>query len=207
MSVIAKPVPSPAVNHHQATPSSRVAPPRPEATAAARPRLAVFGLVGLRLALGFEFLWAFLDKTFGLGYSTATKDAWIHGGSPTKGFLAGANVGPFQGFFRSLSGVVAIDWLFMIGLLGIGLALILGVAIRPAAISGTLMLLMMWAAVWVPAKIAGGAPSGSTNPIVDEHIVGIFGLIVLAGLATWGAGYLGRKWAAFRVVQAHPWLR
>ena len=95
----------------------------------------------------------------------------------------------------------------MIGLLGIGLALILGVAIRPAAISGTLMLLMMWAAVWVPAKIAGGQPSGSTNPIVDEHIIGIFGLVVLAGLATWGAGYLGRKWAAFRVVQAHPWLR
>jgi thiosulfate dehydrogenase [quinone] large subunit len=207
VSVIAKPVPSPAVNHHKAMPSPRVAPPRPEATAAARPRLAVIGLVGLRLALGFEFLWAFLDKTFGLGYSTATKDAWIHGGSPTKGFLAGANVGPFQGFFRSLSGVVAIDWLFMIGLLGIGLALILGVAIRPAAISGTLMLLMMWAAVWVPAKIAGGQPSGSTNPIVDEHIIGIFGLVVLAGLATWGAGYLGRKWAAFRVVQAHPWLR
>src|ERR1035437_370762 len=207
VSVIAKPVPSPAVNHHKATSSPGIAPPRPEATAAARPRLAVIGLVGLRLALGFEFLWAFLDKTFGLGYSTATKDAWIHGGSPTKGFLAGANVGPFQGFFRSLSGVAAIDWLFMIGLLGIGLALILGVAIRPAAFSGALMLLMMWAAVGVPAKTPGGAPSGSTNPIVDEHIVGIFGLIVLAGLATWGAGYLGRKWASFRVVQTHAWLR
>ena len=33
------------------------------------------------------------------------------------------------------------------------------------------------------------------------------GLIVLAGLATWGAGYLGRKWASLRVVQAHAWLR
>ena len=206
MPVINRPQ-SAAVNGHKEMAPSRVVPARPEATAPPRPRLAVIGLVGLRLALGFEFLWAFLDKTFGLGYATASKDAWINGGSPTKGFLAGANVGPLQGVFRSLSGVAGMDWLFMIGLLGIGLALILGVAIRPAAFSGALLLLMMWAAVWVPAKIAGGQPSGSTNPIVDEHIIAIFGLIVLAGLATWGTGYLGRKWASLRVTQIHPWLR
>jgi len=206
MSVIDRPQ-SAAVNDRKEMSSPRVVSVRPEATAPLRPRLAVIGLVGLRLALGFEFLWAFLDKTFGLGYATASKDAWINGGSPTKGFLAGANVGPFQGIFRSLSGVAGMDWLFMIGLLGIGVALILGVAIRPAAFSGALMLLLMWAAVWVPAKIAGGQPSGSTNPIVDEHIVGIFGFIVLAGLATWGAGYFGRKWASLQVVQTHPWLR
>ena len=190
--------PSVAATNHKA-PASVSAPDHP--------RWAVIGLVGLRLALGFEFLWAFLDKTFGLGYSTASKSAWIHGGSPTKGFLSGANVGPFQAIFRSLAGVTAIDWLFMLGLLGIGVALILGVAIRPAAFSGALMLLLMWAAVWVPAKTAGGQPSGSTNPIVDEHIVGIFGLIVLAALATWCAGYLGRKWAAIPVIAAHSWLR
>jgi thiosulfate dehydrogenase (quinone) large subunit len=206
MPVIDRPQ-SAAVNGHTEMSSSRIVSARPEATAPRRPLLAVIGLVGLRLALGFEFLWAFLDKTFGLGYATASKDAWINGGSPTKGFLAGANVGPFQGFFRSMSGIAAIDWLFMIGLLGIGLALILGVAIRPAAFSGALLLLMMWAAVWTPAKIAGGQPSGSTNPIVDDHIIGIFGLIVLAGLATWGVSYLGRKWALLRVIQTHPWLR
>ena len=206
MPVINRP-PSAPVNGHKEMASPRVVPAQPEATAPLHPRLAVIGLVGLRLALGFEFLWAFLDKTFGLGYATASKDAWINGGSPTKGFLAGANVGPLQGVFRSLSGVAGMDWLFMIGLLGIGLALILGVAIRPAAFSGALLLLMMWAAVWVPAKIAGGQPSGSTNPIVDEHIIAIFGLIVLAGLATWGTGYLGRKWGSLRVIQTHPWLR
>jgi thiosulfate dehydrogenase [quinone] large subunit len=83
----------------------------------------------------------------------------------------------------------------------------LGVALRPAAVSGALMLLFMWAAVWVPAKTAGGQPSGSTNPIVDEHIVGIFGFIVVGALATWGAGYLGRKWASLPVVNTRPWLR
>jgi hypothetical protein len=37
----------------------------------------------LRVLLGVEFLWAFLDKTFGLGYATPAARAWIHGGSPT----------------------------------------------------------------------------------------------------------------------------
>ena len=182
-------------------------PLHPSLEATTHPPWAIVGLVGLRLALGFEFLWAFLDKTFGLGYSTPSAKSWINGGSPTKGFLSGANVGPFQAEFRWLATVPGIDWLFMIGLLGIGLAFILGVAIRPAAVSGALMLAFMWMAVWVPAKIAGGQPSGSTNPIVDEHIVGIFGFIVVGALATWGAGYLGRKWGALRIVQARPWLR
>ena len=182
-------------------------PVSPSLEATTRPRWAIVGLVGLRLALGFEFLWAFLDKTFGLGYSTPSAKSWINGGSPTKGFLSGANVGPFQAEFRWLATVPGIDWLFMIGLLGIGVAFILGVAIRPAAVSGALMLAFMWMAVWVPAKMAGGQPSGSTNPVVDEHIVGIFGFIVVGALATWGAGYLGRKWGALRIVQARSWLR
>lgn len=186
---------------------SSLSPLASEATEAAHPRWAVVGLVGLRLALGFEFLWAFLDKTFGLGYSTSSAQAWINGGSPTKGFLSGANVGPFQGIFRSLAGVSGMDWLFMVGLLGVGLAFILGVAIRPAAVSGALMLALMWAAVWVPAKVAGGQPSGSTNPLVDEHIVGIFGFIVVGALASWGVGYLGRKWSSLRIVKSVPWLR
>ena len=42
---------------------------------------------GIRLALGWVFLWAFLDKLFGLGHATPAKRAWINGGSPTKGFL------------------------------------------------------------------------------------------------------------------------
>ena len=37
----------------------------------------------IRLSLGWVFLWAFLDKLFGLGHETTTAQAWIHGGSPT----------------------------------------------------------------------------------------------------------------------------
>ena len=36
-----------------------------------------------RLSLGWIFLWAFLDKLFGLGHETPSARAWIDGGSPT----------------------------------------------------------------------------------------------------------------------------
>jgi thiosulfate dehydrogenase [quinone] large subunit len=177
----------------------------PPATSAAAPRLAVIGLIGLRLAIGFEFLWAFFDKTFGLGYATGSAHAWINGGSPTKGFLSGAS-GPLQGVYNAIAGAPVVDWLFMLGLLGVGLALILGVAVRPAAAAGALMLALMWFAVWVPSTTAGGQPSGSTNPFVDDHIVGIVGLIAVAALVTWGTGYLGRKWRSLPIVAKHAWL-
>jgi hypothetical protein len=86
--------------------------PAPPARTPDRSRPAVIGPTGLRLALRFEFLWAFLA---GLGYSTPAKNAWIHRGSPTKGFLSGANVGAFQDIFRYLATVPAMDWLFMMG--------------------------------------------------------------------------------------------
>jgi hypothetical protein len=61
--------------------------------------LAVF-----RVVLGFEFLWAFLDKTFGFGYATPAERAWINGGSPTKGFLSRVAVGPFESTFHAWAG-------------------------------------------------------------------------------------------------------
>lgn len=163
-------------------------------------------MIGLRLTLGFFFLWAFIDKLFGLGYSTSHAHAWIRGGSPTKGFLSGVSVGPLQGFFHTLAGPGA-DWVFMIGLAGIGVALILGVAVRPAAACGALLVFMMWLAVWPPARMAGGAPTQSTNPIVDEHILELFALVVVAAYAGRTLGYLAKVWAKLPVVRDHAWLR
>ena len=48
-----------------------------------------------RISLGLIFLWAFLDKAFGLGRATPAENAWIDGGSPTAGFLSNAPTGPF----------------------------------------------------------------------------------------------------------------
>lgn len=38
-------------------------------------------LAGLRIVMGLTFLWAFADKTFGLGYSTGLRLAAIGGGT------------------------------------------------------------------------------------------------------------------------------
>jgi thiosulfate dehydrogenase [quinone] large subunit len=170
-------------------------------------RVARIGLLGLRLAIGFEFLWAFLDKTFGLGYHTANAKAWIHGGSPTSGFLSGVNVGPLQGTFHSLAGVTAVDWLFMLGLLGVGVALILGVALRPAAISGCTMLLMMYVASWPFAKMGGGQPTASTNPIIDDHVVSFMALVAIGAFAALSVGMISRRWSALAIVRSHSSLR
>src|SRR3954469_23194602 len=97
----------------------------------------------IRLSLGWIFLWAFLDKLFGLGHETKTAQAWIHGGSPTKGFLAFGAQGPFADFYHGIAGATWADWLFMIGMAGIGAALLLGVFMRIAAAAGALMLVLM----------------------------------------------------------------
>jgi thiosulfate dehydrogenase (quinone) large subunit len=170
-------------------------------------RVGALGLLGLRLAIGFEFVWAFLDKTFGLGYSTPSAHAWIHGGSPTTGFLAGVGAGPLQGTFHWLAGMAAVDWLFMLGLLGIGVALVLGVALRPAAISGATLLGMMYVASWPFAKLAGGQPTGSVNPLVDDHIVGIMALVAIGAFAALSAGAVSRRWSELALVRSHSWLR
>ncbi|WP_395728250.1 hypothetical protein [Nakamurella sp.] len=160
----------------------------------------------LRLSVGFVFLWAFLDKFFGLGYSTASERAWIHGGSPTKGFLSHVDVGPLQSAFNSIAGTWWADTLFMLGLLGVGLAVILGVFMNVSAIAGTLMMVLMWAAEWPLAQFtATGDPSGSTNPFMDYHLIYALVLIVLAVI---GAGrYFGiAPWWA-RVTGGKAWMR
>lgn len=160
-----------------------------------------------RISIGFVFLWAFLDKAFALGYSTGTDRvtgeidrfgpaAWINGGSPTTGFLSGV-AGPFKGLFEPLAGALWADYLFMTGLLAIGVALMLGVGIRIAAASGALLLTFMWMAS-LPLD---------NNPFMDDHLVYA---VVLIGLAAVHAGDtlgLGRVWARAGLVRRHPVLR
>ncbi|RIV32686.1 DoxX family membrane protein [Micromonospora radicis] len=164
-------------------------------------------LAVLRVATGLVFLWAFLDKTFGLGYATPAERAWINGGSPTKGFLANVEVGPLQSIAHTIAGTWWANVLFMVGLAAIGLALVAGVGLRLAAASGTLMMALMWLAEFPLARFtAAGDPTGSTNPLVDYHLIYAVVLVVLAAAYaghTWG---LGRLWARLPFVQRHRWM-
>jgi len=166
-------------------------------------------LATLRIAFGITFLWAFLDKMFALGFHTGYDQAgvldrfgpaaWINGGSPTEGFLTfgvPAN-NPFQGFFNGMAGSVFIEWVFMLGLLGIGVTLLLGVGMRIGTAAGALMYAFMYAAV-LPLE---------NNPVIDAHLVGVIVMAVLAlGAAgtTWG---LGHWWSRTDAVQKYPVLR
>lgn len=188
--------------------STKVAPEASSETTPAMHRVGRRMIAVLRLCIGFVFLWAFVDKTFGLGFSTTSAHAWIHGGSPTKGFLGSVDVGPFESLSHSIAGAWWADWLFMLGLLGIGAAVMAGVALRASAVAGTLMLAMMWLAEFPLATTAStGGPSGSTNPLVDYHIIYALVLIALPLVAagtTWG---LGRWWSRLPYVRDHAWAR
>lgn len=41
-----------------------------------------------RLIMGWTFLWAFIDKLFGMGFSTQPEAAWIRGGTPAQGYIS-----------------------------------------------------------------------------------------------------------------------
>ena len=91
-----------------------------------------YALAVMRIAFGFYFLWAFVDKLFGLGFATPAERAVVNGGSPTTGYLSGVE-GPLAGFYNGMAGSTFIDILFMAGLLGIGLTLVLGAGARLGA--------------------------------------------------------------------------
>lgn len=145
----------------------------------------------LRLALGWVFLWAFLDKLFGLGFATDSADAWLRGVSPTEGFLKFGSSGPFAQIHQAIAGNIVVDWLYMLGMGLVGLALVLGVGVRIAGYSGSLIMLLIWTAALPPEH----------NPFLDEHIVYI---IVLLGLTFAHSGQylgLGRWWSNTQLVR------
>jgi thiosulfate dehydrogenase [quinone] large subunit len=172
----------------------------------------------LRIAMGWTFLWAFLDKAFGLGFSTGRNvetgaivfggpDAWVNGGSPTAGVVGFALKGPFKGVIQTITGyemtaagphVAAwVDVLYMVTLAAIGVALILGVATKLAAIGGI---------AWMGTFYLATAIWPEHNPFLDEHIVEI---LVLAAVLLADAGRyygLGKGWQRLGFVKDRRYL-
>lgn len=167
----------------------------------------LYAWAAARIILGVTFLWAFFDKLFGLGFS-ACRDpktnavavlcdaSWLRGGSPTSGFLQFATKGPLADFYKNLAGNQLIDILFMAGLALIGIALITGIGIRIATVSGVALVLMMWSSMLPPEN----------NPLLDEHI--IYAIVLLGILASnnnqkWG---LRELWVKQSLVKRLPIL-
>ncbi|MBI5045331.1 MAG: hypothetical protein HZC02_05405 [Candidatus Levybacteria bacterium] len=150
----------------------------------------------LRLSIASIMLWAFFDKLLGLGFATMPDKSWIVGVSPTAGFLAFAPDGVFASFFHSLSGNGIVDILFMSGLLLVGLCLALGIGIRVACMSGSLMMFFIYLSLFPPEN----------NPLIDEHIVYIIAFLLLAHRSTKQNFFLHNKWKKVAIVKQHPIL-
>lgn len=149
-----------------------------------------------RLSMGFILLWAFFDKLFGFGMATGANKSWLAGTSPTFDFLKLATKGPLASFYQNLAGNAVVDWLFMMGLLLVGLALIFGICMKIAAYSGSLLMLLLWSAVLPPKN----------NPLIDQHIIY---MLVLLGLKATKAGEhlgLGKWWSNTVLVKKFPIL-
>ena len=155
-----------------------------------------YAWVGVRLVLAWTLIWAFFDKLLGLGYATSSDNAWINGGSPTSGYLAYASSGPLADFYNGLAGNTAVDILFMLALLAIGVALVLGVGQRITGYAGALLMLMLWSTRLPPEN----------NPITDDHIVYLILFLAMTIVKPgkwWG---LGKWWSNTALVKRFPIL-
>ena len=153
-------------------------------------------LAALRITLSLILLWAFFDKLLGLGFATAPDKSWLAGNSPTSGFLLNAAHGPLKEFYSGLAGSVIVDWLFMLGLLLIGLCLLLGIGVRIAGYSGALLMFLMWTSLIPPAN----------HPFLDEHIVYLFLFLLLAASHSGRYLGLGKWWQGTSLVRRYPVL-
>jgi len=150
----------------------------------------------LRLCMGWIVLWAFVDKLWGLGFSTTAEKSWLSGISPTLGYLKSAT-GPLASFYQSIAGHPVTDFLFMLGLLCVGVALIMGIGIRIAGYGGALMMFLMWTSHFPPQQ----------NPFMDEHIIYV---LVFVGLTFSDAGDmwgLGKWWSKTGLVKNFSLLK
>jgi thiosulfate dehydrogenase (quinone) large subunit len=153
------------------------------------------GALGIvRVLLGFVFLWSFLDTTFGL-YSTPPTESWLAGESPAAGYLASLD-GTFAGVFHAMAGQAWVDWLYMLGMGLVGMALLLGIGMRLAAV-GAVCLMGALYLTSLPLE---------HNPVVDEHLVYLVLAVALALSQAGDTFGMGRRWSALPIVRTLPWL-
>jgi len=99
--------------------------------------------------------------------------------------------------FTSMAGNAFWDWLFMAGLLGIGIALVFGIGMKIAGYAGALLMFFMFIATFQPEN----------NPLIDDHI--IYGLVIIGLSKSNDSQVLGLKdWCSKQeIVKKYPILQ
>lgn len=123
----------------------------------------MFGIafVALRVVLGLQFFLSGFDKLSDWSASA---------------YLVKAS-GPFASWFQAMAGNPLVDALNAWGMLLIGVALLLGLFVRPAALAGALLMLLFYFASFA---------ENTAHGYIDMHIVY---LLVLLLFAAGGAGH------------------
>ena len=96
-----------------------------------------------------------------------------------------------------MSGLIVVNWLFMLGLLLIGAALLAGVATRLAGYSGSLFMVLLW---------ASSLPLANT-PLVDEHLIYIALLWIIYFMDQERHSGLGGWWSKLSMVRRYKFLQ
>ena len=87
-----------------------------------------------------------------------------------------------------------VDWLFMLGLLFVGISLTFGIFVKLGSLTGIMMLFLMYLAVGIQPV---------NNPLIDDHLVYI--LIMIGLLLSNSGDYLGfgKTWSQTSFVQKY----
>jgi thiosulfate dehydrogenase [quinone] large subunit len=136
--------------------------------------LQVRALVGLRLLIGWHFLYE--------GVAKITNPYWTSAGylQESQGWFSGF----FQGLALNPTALTVTDYLNQWGLLLIGLALLLGVFVRSAAWAGAVLLLLYYAAAPPFPGLEYAIPMEGSYLIVNKILVEMFALLVVVGFPT-----------------------
>lgn len=131
-------------------------------------------LVALRMLIGWHFCYEGLAKLLNPYWTSA-------------GYLAGS-----QWFLKDLlidvaanaTAVTVVDFLNQWGLVAIGLGLILGALVRPAAIAGVVLLSLYWIVAPPFASVTYAMPAEGSYVLVNKVLVELGALLVVVAFPT-----------------------
>jgi thiosulfate dehydrogenase [quinone] large subunit len=133
-------------------------------------RAQVWAIVLLRVLIGWHFLYEGIAKLSLPSWSAA-------------GFLTQAR-GPFASFFHGLAGnpgaLANVNLMTMWGLVAIGLGLIVGCLTRTAAVSGILLILLIYFCNPPFVGYFYSIPTEGSYIVVNKNLVEAAGLLVIA---------------------------
>jgi len=155
----------------------------------------------LRFFFGFEFLWAFLDKFFGLGIGTAPENSFLAGAPLTEGYLSFVTNpnSPFAFVFNGPDALLVqlgffVDLAYLGMLLVGGVTLISGIGVRIGGLSTFIFFFSVWLATFPPAN----------NPFIEAHFLQMWILLffVISNSGYW-LGF-GERWHNFLESRVDP---